>query len=144
MQRWLRSQGFQVTKTLQSGMYVQASGTAAQVEQAFGTTLHNYSYEGATRAREHHAAVAAGRTPAAVTGAMAGVVGMDKGSTLKQPADTCPGRPPATATACSRARATSARRSPPTSRRRTGSISRTSVCGYGPQQYQSAYGESRL
>ena len=46
MQDWLRSQGFQVTTTLPSGMYVQASGSAAQVESTFATSLHNYSYLG--------------------------------------------------------------------------------------------------
>ena len=37
VQAWLRSQGFQVTSTLPSGMYVEASGSVAQVEQTFGT-----------------------------------------------------------------------------------------------------------
>ena len=48
VQSWLRSEGFQVTKTLPSGMYVGAGGSAAQVEKIFGTSLHNYSYLGKT------------------------------------------------------------------------------------------------
>src|SRR5690242_6564780 len=46
VQDWLRSEGFQVTKTLPSGMYVEASGSVAKVESAFGTSVHNYSYLG--------------------------------------------------------------------------------------------------
>src|SRR5215510_7219884 len=46
VQNWLRSQGFRVTTALPSGMYVEASGTAAQVESTFATSLHNYSYLG--------------------------------------------------------------------------------------------------
>ena len=42
VQSWLRSQGFQVTETLPSGMYVEASGSAAQVENTFGAQLHDY------------------------------------------------------------------------------------------------------
>src|SRR6201996_1683290 len=48
VQSWLKSQGFAVTTTLPSGMYVEASGTAAQVEKVFGTALKNYSYQGKT------------------------------------------------------------------------------------------------
>jgi subtilase family serine protease len=43
---WLRSQGFRVTRTLPSGMYVQASGSVAQVERTFATKVRNYSYLG--------------------------------------------------------------------------------------------------
>ena len=48
MQPWLRSQGFQVTTTLRSGMYVEATGSVTQVEKTFATTLNNYSYLGKT------------------------------------------------------------------------------------------------
>src|ERR1700759_5365845 len=43
VRNWLRSEGFQLTKTLPSGMYVEASGSVAKVESAFGTSVHNYS-----------------------------------------------------------------------------------------------------
>ena len=43
VQNWLRSEGFQVNKILPSGMYVEASGSVAKVESAFGTSVHNYS-----------------------------------------------------------------------------------------------------
>src|SRR5215831_15860036 len=46
VQAWLRAEGFQVTKTLPSGMYVEATGSVARVEKAFGTSLHDYSYLG--------------------------------------------------------------------------------------------------
>ena len=48
VQDWLRGQGFQITGTLPSGMYVEASGTVAQVQETFATQLHNYSYLGKT------------------------------------------------------------------------------------------------
>jgi Pro-kumamolisin, activation domain len=94
VQDWLRSQGFTVTKTLPSGMLVEASGSVAQVQQTFGAQLHNYSYQGATVRANTAALSLPGTTPAAVTGAIAGVIGIDQGSTLKQPADTEPGPPP--------------------------------------------------
>src|SRR6201982_1063714 len=46
VQAWLRSEGFQITKTLPSGMYVEASGSVSRVESTFGTSVHNYSYLG--------------------------------------------------------------------------------------------------
>ena len=36
VRNWLRDQGFKVTKTLPSGMYVAVSGTVGQVETTFG------------------------------------------------------------------------------------------------------------
>ena len=125
VQSWLRSEGFQVTTTLPSGMYVEASGSVARCESIFGTSLHNYSYLGKTvRANATQLSLPAS-TPAAVTSVISGVVGIDQGSTLKQPADTEPGPPLAPGTGCSRARRTTARRAPPTSRPPTASHSRT-------------------
>src|SRR5947209_4353026 len=46
VQTWLRDQGFKVTKTLPSGMYVAVNGTIGQVEATFGSKIHNYSYQG--------------------------------------------------------------------------------------------------
>ena len=93
VQDWLRSQGFRVTKTLPSGMLVEASGSVTEVEQTFGAQAHNYSYQGKT-VRANARRSLPGSTPAAVSGAIAGVIGIDQGSTLKQPADTEPGPPP--------------------------------------------------
>ena len=94
VQNWLRSEGFQVTTTLPSGMYVEASGSVAKVDSTFGTSVHNYSYLGKdVRANASQLSLPA-NTPAAVISAVSGVVGIDQGSTLKHTADTEPGPPP--------------------------------------------------
>ncbi len=125
VQGWLRSQGFQVTKTLPSGMYVEASGSVAQVEQTFGTQLSNYSYQGKTVRANGSALSLPSNTPASVSGAIAGVIGVDQGSALKQPADTEPGPPPGRGTGSSRARSITGRSSPITSHPPTAGCSRT-------------------
>ena len=145
VQSWLRSQGFNVTNTLPSGMLVEASGSVAQVEQTFGAQREQLLLPGQDRAGERRRRCRCRPSaPAAVSGAIAGVIGIDQGSTLKQPADTEPGPPPGLATACSRARITSARRRAlrQAPRLRQG----TAVRGLRvrAQQYQSAYGESGL
>ena len=94
VQGWLRSQGFQVTTTLPSGMYVEASGTVAQVESTFATKVRNYAYLGKTVRSNAAALTLPTSTPAAVSSVITGVVGIDQGSTLKQPAHTEPGPPP--------------------------------------------------
>jgi subtilase family serine protease len=141
---WLKSQGFAVTKTLPSGMLVEANGTAAQIEKTFGTQLHTYKIDG-KRLRSNSTALSlpAG-TSAAVVSAVAGVIGVDQGSTLKQPADTLPG-PPAGARygvqPCSKYFGQQLASDKPAAYGKTQAYA---VCGYVPQQYQSAYGESQL
>lgn len=144
VQGWLRGQGFTVTQTLPSGMYVEASGTAAQVEKVFGSPLENYSYLGKTvRANTSELSLPAG-TPATVSGAIAGIVGIDQGTALKQPAQKLPG-PPAGARygvqPCSAYYGQKIATDKPSA---YGAKQPYTVCGYVPQQYQSAYGESSL
>jgi len=43
---WLQSQGFTVTQTARSRLWVSFSGTAAQVQSAFHTEMHYYSVDG--------------------------------------------------------------------------------------------------
>jgi subtilase family serine protease len=79
-----------------------------------------------------------------VTGAIAGVVGIDQGSALKQPAATEPGPPPGSrygVQPCSRYFGQKIARDKPKAH---GKHRPYVVCGYGPQQYQTAYGESHL
>ena len=144
VQGWLRSQGFQVTTTLPSGMYVEASGSVAKVESVFGTSLHTYSYLGKdVRANATQLSLPT-NTPAAVVSAVSGVVGVDQGSALKQPADTEPGPPPGArygVQPCSAYYAQLVATDKPTA---YGKYQPYAVCGYGPQQLQSAYGESGL
>src|SRR5690349_12305752 len=144
VQDWLRSEGFQVTKTLPSGMYVEASGSVAEVESAFGTSVHNYSYLGKDVHANNSQLSLPANTPAAVTGAISGVIGVDQGTILKHTADTEPGPPPGArygAQPCSAYYAQKVASDKPTA---YGKHQPYAVCGYGPQQLQGAYGESAL
>ncbi|GIH20975.1 S53 family peptidase [Rugosimonospora africana] len=141
---WLTKQGFQVTKTLTSGMYIEASGTAAQIEKTFSTTVKNYSYRGRTVRSNSSALSFPAGTPAAVTGVVAGVLGIDQGSQLHAPADMEPGPPPGErfgVQPCSDYYGQNVATDKPSA---YGKKQPYAVCGYGPQQYQSAYGESSL
>jgi subtilase family serine protease len=148
VQDWLGSQGFQVGETLPSGMYIKASGSAAQVAQIFGAELHNYSYRGKT-VRANSAALSLPEgTPAAVSRVVAGVIGIDQGA-MKQPAsispdETLPGPGPGQrygVQPCSEYYGQKTAFDLPPA---YGKSEPYAICGYGPQQYQSAYGESGL
>jgi subtilase family serine protease len=144
VQGWLRSQGFQVTKTLPSGMYVQASGSVAQVEKTFATTLNNYSYQGTTVRANATELSLPSNVPAAVSGVIAGVVGVDQGSSLKQPADTEPGPPAGARYGVQPCSAYYAQKTAVAQPKAYGKHQPYAPCGYVPQQLQSAYGESGL
>ena len=124
-------------------MYVGATGTVAQVDQVFGTTVRNYSYQGSTvRANSTDLSLPAD-TPAQVVGLVAGVLGVDQGSQLHRPADTLPG-PGAgfrAATPCSRYYGEKLATAQPSV---NGAKKPYAVCGYEPRQYQAAYGETPL
>ena len=64
---WLSSQGFTVTGVANGGMFVTFSGTVAQAQTAFATSIHNLSVNG----ESHFANV----TNASVPSALASVVG---------------------------------------------------------------------
>jgi subtilase family serine protease len=144
VQGWLRSQGFQVAKTLPSGMLVEATGSVSQVEKTFATSLHNYSYLGSTVRANATALSLPSSTSLAVSGAIAGVVGIDQGSTLKQPADTEPGPPPGARFGVQPCSAYFGQKSADAQPPAYGKHPPYTPCGYVPQQYQSAYGESGL
>jgi subtilase family serine protease len=144
VQHWLQSQGFAVDKTLRSGLLVEAHGSAAKVERTFATNLHRYRFHGATvHANTTPLSLPEG-TSSAVVGSVAGVVGLDQGSTLKQPADTLPGPPPGArygVQPCSSYFGQKiARTLPPVD----GRHQPFAVCGYTPRQLQSAYGVAPL
>jgi hypothetical protein len=46
VQQWLQSQGFTVHEVSQSRRFIVFSGNASQVENAFSTEMHTYSYKG--------------------------------------------------------------------------------------------------
>ena len=144
VQHWLRSEGFRITTTLPSGMYVEASGSVARVESTFGTSVHDYSYLGKdVHANNSELSLPAG-TPAVVTGALTGVIGIDQGTALKHTAATEPGPPPGArygVQPCSAYYAQKVASNKPVA---YGKHQPYALCGYGPQQLQSAYGESSL
>jgi subtilase family serine protease len=144
VQSWLSSQGFTVSKTLPSGMLVEATGSASQIESTFGTSLGNFNLDGKTvRANTSALSLPTG-TPVQVANAIDSVVGVDQGSTLKVPADPDPG-PPAGARygvpPCSEYFGQKIATDQP---KAYGAYQPYAVCGYTPDQYQSAYGESAL
>jgi subtilase family serine protease len=141
---WLRGQGFRVTKTLPSGMYVEASGSVAQVEKTFGAKLNSYRYLGKTVRANATALSLPASTPAGVTKAIKGVIGIDQGSTLKQPADTLPGPPPGARYGVQPCSAYYGQKTAHAQPAAYGRHRPYVPCGYVPQQYQSAYGESGL
>jgi len=161
VQDWLRQQGFTVSTTLPSGMYVEASGSAAQVEKVFASPLKNYSYQGKTvRANSSELSLPAD-TPAAVTGAVDGLIGIDQGTALNEPAnttgtasktstavntpaDTLPGPPPGARYGVQPCSAYYGQKIATDKPSAYGKKQPYAVCGYVPQQYQSAYGESAL
>ncbi|GAA2481175.1 S53 family peptidase [Winogradskya humida] len=137
---WLTGQGFQLRDTLAGGLYVEASGTTAQINKTFGTTVRDYTYEGKTVHANSTDLSLPEDAPAVVTGLLSGVIGIDQGSLLKEPADTLP--PPGAgfraATPCSsyygEKTATTLPKAP------DGKKAPYVVCGYTPKQYQEAYG----
>ena len=144
VQGWLRSEGFQITKTLPSGMYVEASGSVSQVENTFGTSVHEYSYLGKDVHANNSQLSLPANTPAAVTSAVAGVIGVDQGTALKHTADTEPGPPPGNRYGVQPCSAYYAQKVATDKPEAYGKHQPYAVCGYGPQQLQGAYGESAL
>jgi subtilase family serine protease len=144
VRNWLTSQGFQVVKTLPSGMYIEASGTTAQVAKTFGTPMKNYKFRGKTVRANASTLSLPVDAPASVVGTVSGVIGVDQGSLLKQPADTLPGPPPGARFGVQPCSAYYGQKIATDQPDGYGKKQPYTVCGYGPQQYQSAYGETDL
>jgi len=70
---WLNSQGFTVTSVANGGQFVRFTGTAAQVNGAFGTTLHSVSYNGET----HFSNLSNSTLPSAIATVVKGVTGLN-------------------------------------------------------------------
>ena len=70
---WLTSQGLTVSATSRSRTFVTVSGSAAQVEQAFHTTLHNLTWNG----EKHFANVSDPALPAQIAGVIGGIAGLN-------------------------------------------------------------------
>jgi len=66
---WLQANGFQVAQVSHGHMIIEFSGTAAQVQQAFGTAIHQYMVNG----QQHWANASDPQIPAALAPGVAGV-----------------------------------------------------------------------
>jgi len=144
VQKWLKGQGFAVGKTLPSGMYVEASGTAAQIEKTFATTVKTYSYQGQTVHSNDNTLSLPADAPAAVTGSVAGVLGVDQGSQIRKRADPEPGPAPGVRFGVQPCSAYYGEKVATDKPPAYGKNWPYAVCGYTPPQYQGAYGEAGL
>jgi len=150
---WLRSQGFKVGAVPKTHLYVPASGSARQVERAFGVTLGYYLVNG-NKVRLANGALS---IPGSLAGSVTGTVGVNEfvetnglavqgRSPAAKPAEAEPG-PPAgfrNPQPCTHAFNTtpdtadhSSLYNPPFS-----SPLNYDICGYLPRQLRSAYGLS--
>jgi len=154
---WLRSQGFSVGAVAKDRTTVAATGTAAQVESAFGTNLQNYNVAGQTvRMATTNLSV-----PSSLSGIVAGAMGVNQtiaraqavgnrdvpGSALtKRPrvakSGQFPPAPPAflTAPPCGTYYGQSTTKVTPPFGNGYPRTVPDIVCGYTPGQYRSAYG----
>jgi subtilase family serine protease len=149
---WLKSQGFKVGAVSRDRITISASGTAAQVESAFGTGLENYKVDGRTA----RFATAKMSVPASLASTVAGAMGVNENvatpdvtaagaasarPTAKARANPFPPAPSAfiTAPPCgSYYGAKSTTVSPPFGHGYPGTVP-DEVCGYKPPQFRSAY-----
>ncbi|TVT20541.1 S8/S53 family peptidase [Amycolatopsis rhizosphaerae] len=81
---WLSGSGFSVGAVPSNKAYVEATGTADQVERAFGVQLGQYRVDGQVlRAADRELSV-----PATLAGEVLGVIGVDQATALLKPAHT--------------------------------------------------------
>jgi subtilase family serine protease len=145
---WLRSQGFKITSVPKTHLYVAASGSAAKVAKAFGTTLRYYKVNG------HKVILANGALslPGSIAGTVTGVMGVnqvvattsltDQGRSTKAKPNQEPG-PPAgfrNPQPCSKAFNTEPDTADPSSLYAPFTGNNYDICGYKPSQLRTAYG----
>ena len=70
---WLTKQGFTITGTARSSTFVTFTGTVAQVQQAFGTSIHSVSIDG----EQHIANLTDPVLPAAIAGVVSNISGLN-------------------------------------------------------------------
>lgn len=70
---WLKAQGFGMVQVARGRNWVSFTGTAAQVQSAFGTEIHRYNVDGEL----HYANATAPAIPAALAGVVTAFRGMD-------------------------------------------------------------------
>ena len=70
---WLTSKGFTVTGVARSSTFISFSGTIAQAQQAFGTSIHTLSLNG----EQHISNVTDPVLPSSIAGVVTGITGLD-------------------------------------------------------------------
>jgi subtilase family serine protease len=70
---WLTSQGFKITSVAKSSTFITFNGTVAQVQQAFGTTIHNVSLNG----EQHITNLTEPTLPSAIANVVLAVTGLN-------------------------------------------------------------------
>ena len=73
MVAWLAAQGFTMIEPARGRNFITFTGTAAQVESAFGTEIHHYNVKGEL----HYANAIAPQIPVSLAGIVTGVRGLD-------------------------------------------------------------------
>jgi subtilase family serine protease len=70
---WLTSQGFTITGTARSSTFITFSGTVAQAQQAFGTSIHSLTYQG----EPHISNTADPVLPSSIAGVVTAITGLN-------------------------------------------------------------------
>jgi subtilase family serine protease len=147
---WLREQGFAIEGVTADRMTISASGTAAQVQRAFGTSLGEFKHAG----KVLRLASAPLSVPASLAGLIAGVSGVDQnlatpdhvrdGAPAKRPGVKEIPQPPGfrNAPPCSGFYGEKADTTDPAFGAGYPSPLPYAPCGYTPPQLQGAYGLS--
>jgi len=137
---WLSSEGFSIVGVPANRLFVTAEGSVGEVEQAFGVDENMYRVDGSVLRAPNHDPV----VPAAVAPLISAITGLDGAMTLAHPNVDTPPPPPA---------GTSVGPCSSYWGQRTSSFFTNPygpgplpwiVCGYQPQQIDSAYGIDRL
>src|SRR5580658_2596726 len=71
--QWLQSQGLSIVNVAQGRSWIAVSGSAAQIETAFGTEIHQYAFDGET----HFANATNPSVPAAIGGMVLSIRGLN-------------------------------------------------------------------
>jgi subtilase family serine protease len=154
---FLRGAGLTVDETAPDNRYVEASGTLAQAETAFDTSVHRFAWRG----RLLNAPTKTLSVPSSLSGKVLAVTGLDQASTLTRPQGDIPGAKGNGSTQGKGKSGTGApppdgfRNAPPCSTYFGEKLASTlpqfngqtvpyAPCGYTPSQYQGAYGTSGL
>jgi subtilase family serine protease len=136
---WLSGAGLKVTEVASNNRLVSVTGTAAQAEAAFGTSLANYKRDGSTvRAAQSDISI-----PADLAGVVGGVNGLSTPTRINKPDKLGVAPPPdafVNATPCS---TYWAQKIATTAPKVNGKYQPYSPCGYTPSQLQGAYGLSQ-